>query len=234
MTRRSNYTTVPFSLSVLLLLQRGTAALYCHLSQQLKSMANDDSAPSCDIITYNTALSALSKSNEYCLALELLDDMIMHGPLPDAFSYVTVISTCARLGQWKEVLHLLQNIRNRKERGLYNVAFNASIRTFAIGGAWREAKSLIDVGKYCNDRDIRIDFHTFLSVIRATAASGEWRQALHILREAEGNLGSEHVPTTQKNFLRSGAISVLGRAGQWKRALVLLRRYQSTTEKACV
>ncbi len=156
----------------------------------------------------------------------------MHGPLPDAFSYVTIIGTCARSGRWKEALRLLQTVRNRREKGLYSIAFNASIRAFAMGGAWEEAKSLIDDGKHCHGSDVRIDFHTFLSVIRTTAASGEWRQALHILHEAEENLGCEHLPTTPKNFLRSGAISVLGRAGQWRRALVLLRRYQATTEKA--
>ncbi len=210
------------------------AALYILIYQQLKSMANEGSAPSCDIITYNTALSALSKSKECSLALELFDDMLMHGPPPDAFSYVTIIGACARSGQWKEALHLLKTVHSRREKGLYSVAFNASIRAFAMGGAWEEAKSLIDDGKHCHGGGVvRIDFHTLLSVIRATAASGEWRQALHILRKAEENLGCKHLPTIQKFFLRSGAISVLGRAGQWRRALVLLRRYQATTEKAC-
>ncbi len=195
-------------------------------------MANDDSAPSCDIITYNTALSALSKSKDCTIALQLFEDMLMHGPLPDAISYVTIIGTCARSGQWKEVLRLLQTVRNRREKGLYNIAFNASIRAFAMGGAWDEAKSLIDDGRRCRGSDVRVDFHTFLSVIRTTAASGEWRHALHILHKAEENLGREYLPITQKKILRSGTISVLGRAGQWRRALVLLRRYQATTEKA--
>ncbi len=68
---------------------------------------------------------------------------------------------------------MLKTIRSRSEKGLYSVAFNASIRVFAMGGAWEEAKSLIDDGKHCHSGGVvRIDFHTLLSVIRATAAFG--------------------------------------------------------------
>lgn len=112
-----------------------------------------------NVITYNSAITALSKasrrnakysgkmnsqsylpeSNEavhidedqlWIRALELIEQMKADGLEPDGFSYSAAISCCGSGGRWKEALHLIKTMKKGGPKTQPNkVAYTAAICT---------------------------------------------------------------------------------------------------------
>ena len=102
-----------------------------------------------NVITYNAAISACEKGEQWEYALALLRRMEARRLRPDAISYCATISACGRGGQWERVLSLLDQM---EEGGLQlgvgpRTPATASIHpgaqacTYGKHGSWQPVSS---------------------------------------------------------------------------------------------
>ena len=61
--------------------------------------------------SYNAAISAREKGQQWQRALELLEAMRAAGVAPDVISYSAAISACEKGQQWQRALELLEGMR---------------------------------------------------------------------------------------------------------------------------
>jgi pentatricopeptide repeat protein len=113
-----------------------------------------------DVISYNSAISALGKGGRWELALDVLGQMPQIGVIPDAISYSAVISACEDDGQWQLALNLLYRAKPD------TTSFNAAISACAKGGQWELALVLLSKMRTMKAVPTCISFSAAISVHR--------------------------------------------------------------------
>jgi pentatricopeptide repeat protein len=199
----------------------------------------------------NAALMSLAKRGKWVEARELLEDMETNGPQPDDMTYRLTISACGKGYAWSEALDILHRAEalNKVHLISYNYAlaacarsgrwneavqlllrmheqewkpdmasYHSAINACAKGGAWQTAVNLV---RAMSDTGLRPDLAAYNTAISACSADGGedgWRTALRLVQEARS------AGLRPDGHTYSAAIAALGRGGQWRRALVLLRQ----------
>ncbi|CAM9172475.1 unnamed protein product [Scytosiphon promiscuus] len=149
---------------------------------------------------------------------------------PDIQTINTVMSACAKAGNWALALEVMD--KGRRLDGLHpnRVTYNTAISACGRGGESDRAVRLL--------RDMRLDglapnAISYNSAIAACSVNGQWRRALSLLAEMEaattagagdrgrGDKGRAAGPPPDR-YSFSSAIAACGRGGQWSLAVGLL------------
>lgn len=145
---------------------------------------------------------------------------------PDIQTINTVMSACAKAGNWQLALEVMET--GRRQDGLHptRVTYNTAISACGRGGEGDRAVRLL--------REMRLDglvpnAISYNSAIAACAVNGQWRRALSLLAEmeaggtggGEGEDGRAAGPSPD-GYSFSSAIAACGRGGQWPLAVGLL------------
>merc|ERR1712137_1450706 len=130
----------------------------------LDEMKKNNIAP--NTITYNAAISACEKGEQWQEALRLLNELKKTNIAPDTITYSAAISGCQKGWQWQEALRLLDEM---KKNNIAPDTITYSVAIFACekGERWQEGLTLLDEMESKNllPRAISlhpiIDFHGF-------------------------------------------------------------------------
>ena len=91
-----------------------------------------------NVISYNSAISACSKGQQWEQALNLLSEMRSSWLQPDVISYHSAISACDKGRQWEQALRLLLEMRSsRLEPNV--MSYNSAISACDKGQQWEQA-----------------------------------------------------------------------------------------------
>lgn len=136
---------------------------------------------------------------------------------PDIQTINTVMSACARAGNWALALEVMDKGRRRDGLHPTRVTYNTAISACGRGGEADRAVRLL--------REMKLDglspnAISYNSAIAACAVGGQWRRALSLLAEMEAASGGEGPSPDRYSF--SSAIAACGRGGQWSLAVGLL------------
>ncbi|CAK9058787.1 unnamed protein product [Durusdinium trenchii] len=168
------------------------------------------------LISCNAALTALERSQQWSLALQLLVDF----PLtPDIISFNSAISACGKAGQTMFFRRLLFRLRRLSlQENL--VTYNAIINGFAVSSRWQEALDALQT----TSRALETDLVSFHSASAACVASSAWQRALRLMEMAKDvRLRLDRVSYTL-------AINAYEKANQWQEAVHLLRSFQKAAD----
>ncbi|KAH0979076.1 hypothetical protein GBA52_006253 [Prunus armeniaca] len=101
--------------------------LFCHMPER-------------DVITWNTMISAHSKSPE---ALLFFEQMESSGALPDSITFVSILSACAHLGLVKDGERLYSVMKNRYRISPIMEHYACMVNLYGRAGQIREAYGII-------------------------------------------------------------------------------------------
>lgn len=99
--------------------------------------------PERDVITWNTIISAHSKSPEALLYFEQMESA---GALPDAITFVSMLSVCAHLGLVKDGERLFSTMKNRYRIGPIMEHYACMVNLYGRAGQIKEAYGIIMEG----------------------------------------------------------------------------------------
>merc|ERR1719362_184678 len=93
------------------------------------------------MISYSTAISACTKSEEWKMGLGLLQEMCTRQLEPNEITFVSAIHACEIANQWEQVLFLLDEMHNM---GLEpdQMAYDSAIMAFEADKKWDLALEL--------------------------------------------------------------------------------------------
>eukprot|EP00439_Symbiodinium_sp_Y106_P068239 s2092_g11.t1 len=200
-----------------------------------------------DLISFNAGISACEKAAQWELALELVQALQQQGLRADIFTWNAALSACASAGNWEqacEVLNSMQLARLRADA----VSCSAAVAACAGASRWDLALHLFFSMQGASCAADRIAWNTvvaavttwelsmqllqemdqakfepdvvaFSSVVGCCAedsSADSWLAALAILQ----SLGAQRLSPNEVTY--SAAITALGRAQQWQRALETL------------
>ena len=93
------------------------------------------------MISYNAAIIACEKGNQWAKALDLLQEMTNSGIEPNVISYSAAISACEKGSQWEKALGLLQEMTNSGIEPNV-ISYSAAIKACVVAEQYVEALSL--------------------------------------------------------------------------------------------
>ena len=136
-----------------------------------------------DTMIFNNVIDMFAKcknggSDGYVRALEHLARMKELGVEPDLLTYTSVITSCSRLGRWKESISILEEVSAKHGLKPDKVMYTAVIKVCSDSGRWQETIRLLAKMKREN---VRMDSTVCNSVITACAAAGQWEAALKVI-----------------------------------------------------
>ncbi|CAE7344426.1 TEF3 [Symbiodinium sp. CCMP2456] len=197
-----------------------------------------------DIISFNAGISACEKAAKWELALELVQALLLQGLQADIFTWNAALSACASAGNWEqafEVLNSMQLAHLRADAVSCSAAVTAcagasrwdlalhlffSMRGAADHIAWNTVVAAVTTWELSlqllqemDQAKFEPDVVAFSSVVGCCAedsSADSWLAALEILQ----NLGAQRLSPNEVTY--SAAITALGRAQQWQRALETL------------
>jgi len=186
--------------------------------KMLRQMRREKVPP--DTVTFSTAIAACGKAGEQRRALLLLPMMAASNVVPNTITFSSCISACERQGEWKQALELLDAMA---ELGTAPdlICLNAAIGACARGGAPDEARRLLrDVVPSLGLAPDATSFNGYITAL-ANAEPPRWEGAL----DALGEMAAEGVAPNL--YSANAALSALGKAGQWQRAVEFLEAMPS-------
>ena len=158
--------------------------------------------------SYNVAINACGKGNQWQLAVFLLEDLKVRTFQPDIVTLNSLISACRE--QWLLALHLLHEMIQGYSVDV--ISFSAAIRACERAGVWL-ALSLLQQMK---EQMLQINVIVHNSVLSVFSQAGEWERALLWLR----NMKDEQMACTTISY--NTAITACARSAQWLQAIHLL------------
>ncbi|KAM1368392.1 hypothetical protein PS1_001729 [Malus domestica] len=99
--------------------------------------------PERDVVTWNTIISAHSKSRE---ALLYFDQMEKDGALPDSITFVSILSACANLGLVKDGQRLYSVMKNRYRISPIMEHYACMVNLYGRSGRIKEAYGIVTDG----------------------------------------------------------------------------------------
>jgi pentatricopeptide repeat protein len=164
-------TAVAFSLCISACGNAGRWQAALDLLQQMR-----DEGLRINLITYNSAITALSKSASrrnsqaqakplWPLVQELLRQVRQNGLVPDGFSYSAAISCCGAEGRWEEALGLIEEMKLSGARP-NKVAFSAAISTCGKNGQVEHALRLFREMREERIAPDRVAYNALFSALR--------------------------------------------------------------------
>ena len=181
--------------------------------KMLRQMRREKVPP--DTVTFSTAIAACGKAGEQRRALLLLPMMAAANVMPNTITFSSAISACERQGEWKAALELLDAM---SELGTAPdlICLNAAIGACARGGEPDEARRLLrEVAPSLGLAPDQTSHNGYITAL-ANAETPRWEEAL----DALGEMAAEGVAPNL--YSTNAALSALGKAGQWQRAIEFL------------
>jgi pentatricopeptide repeat domain-containing protein 1 len=160
--------------------------------------------------SFHGILSVLEKTGQAQNAIELLERMKGSSTVqPTVATYTSVITCCARAGQWAKALELLSELT---VRGLEptSTVFNACISACEKG---RQLEKAVEVLRQMDALRIPANAVTYNSIISACEKVGAKSEIVNAFLD---EMSSRHIDPDVITF--NSAISAYGKAGDWKRA----------------
>ena len=158
--------------------------------------------------SYNVAINACGKGNQWQLAVFLLEDLKVRTFQPDVVTLNSLISACRE--QWLLALHLLHEMIQGYSVDV--ISFSAAIRACERAGVWQLALSLLQQMK---EQMLQSNVIVHNSVLSVFSQAGEWERALLWLRNMK-----EQMACTTISY--NTAITACARSAQWLQAIHLL------------
>lgn len=128
--------------------------------------------------------------------------------------------------QWRQALTVIEKLEERSAAATlhYNLALQACRRA----GQWEPALDLFERMLEHNGLAPAPDASSFTTAVAAlrSAPSNSWRVALRLLEKVRAD-GADMVDDESLRACFNAAIAALGRGGQWRRAMELLREMQA-------
>jgi pentatricopeptide repeat protein len=202
-------TAVAFSLCISACGNAGRWQTALDLLQQMR-----DEGLRINLITYNSAITALSKSagrrNPYGpskplwpLVQELLRQVRQDGLVPDGFSYSAAISCCGAEGRWEEALGLIEEMKSSGARP-NKVAYSAAISTCGKNGQVEHALRLFHEMREQRIAPDRVACNALFSALRV-GKRGE--DAYELWCEMLAGHGNDRARNTTKFVNRGAAVT---------------------------
>jgi len=168
------------------------------------------------IPTANALLKVLADERENELAEKFLDTLISPAtegdPTADEYSFSLTMRACARAGDYEGVLRVYRKAEECLKNGVGVVEKTAAMKAASGLGSWTESEKIF--ATIANP-----DKNSFLTMVRAYEAPGQWLKALSLI---EGALRDRKWGLLSTSIFNS-AIRCCAAAGQWETALQLLQ-----------
>lgn len=186
--------------------------MFDQMNNKIKTSA--DLRPEKDIVTYNTLISALTKSGRADEAFDLFDGMRRVGIRPDKFTYTSLIKVCAD----DDIQELLFDM---KERGVEAdvVTYNSIIKSLCENWKWTRATKLVTE---MESRGISPDSMTYGLLMNAMLKAGKPGACLTLFESACANERTSSL--TENIHLYTTAITATAALGDHERALEFISR----------
>jgi pentatricopeptide repeat domain-containing protein 1 len=160
--------------------------------------------------SFHTILSILEKSGQFQNAIDLLQRLKESSNVqPTLVTYTSVITCCARVGQWAKALELLNESTFRGFE-LTSTVFNACISACEKG---RQLEKAVEVLRQMDALRIPANAVTYNSIISACEKVGAKSDIVNAFLD---EMSSRQIDPDVITF--NAAISAYGKAGDWKRA----------------
>ena len=167
-----------------------------------------------DVFQYSAAISKCARDKLVDKALGLLKRMINQGVAPDAAIFCAVIDACAKAGQYKSAISLLNDMEDKFGVEPNVKCFSAAISACEKAAKWEEAVKLL---RKMPELGVEPNAFSYNSVISACEKCAEWEKALEFLDEME------EVGIQPNDYSYNSAISACEKAAKWEEAVKLLR-----------
>jgi pentatricopeptide repeat protein len=191
------------------------------------------------VVGYNAAVSAAARAGDADVAIRLLQRMETEPalPKPDAVTYGTVLSACAKTFRWNELLHYAARMQERGF-GLDTLAATSMLHACQELGLAAQALHVLELCKLDVTYQRRTagwlvagrkqplhgpDAVVYRLVITACARGGAWQDALRVLREYI-EVQPERATSEDDVAVYTAAMGALAHAGEWKQAFFLLEQ----------
>jgi len=162
------------------------------------------------VSSFHAILSVLEKSGQFQNAIDLLQRMKESSNVqPSLVTYTSVITCCARSGQWAKAVELLNESTFRGFE-LTSTVFNACISACEKG---RQLEKAVEVLRQMDSLRIPANAVTYNSIISACEKVGAKSDIVNAFLD---EMSSRHIEPDVITF--NAAISAYGKAGDWKRA----------------
>ncbi|CAK9105886.1 unnamed protein product [Durusdinium trenchii] len=172
------------------------------------------------LVTWNSAISACDKGQQWHIALVLLDEMKQTDIKADVVSYNTAMSACCRSHNWILGMELLDKMRwTRLE--MDRVTLNIAVAACETATLWLVALRMLQEAGECF---LSPDVFTYTSMIASCTKHRQWLRAVQVLE-------TMHSQTVQPNAQTyNSIISACAQGSQWERALVHRQRMADNFE----
>ena len=149
-----------------------------------KHEADDALKP--NAITYNAAVTACAKSQQWAHARRLLQLMRRRGMRPTELSLAIVIGASSASGAWRDGLRALAELRTRGSRAkprsyegaMRRAALEQLVAALGDAGQWEEALRVLETMRAADG--VAPTERAYLDVLSALADAGEWEIALEV------------------------------------------------------
>jgi pentatricopeptide repeat protein len=177
-----------------------------------------DRRPQKDIVTYNTLISAFTKSGLVDEAFAHFDEMKRSGIRPDKFTYTSLIKACTHDGDMNELLFEM------RDRGVKAdvVTYNSVISVLCDDRKWTEATKMVTE---MESRGISPDSMTYGLLMNAMLKADRAYACLTLFESACANERSAGL--MENVHLYTTAISAASNLGDYERALELVARMKA-------
>eukprot|EP00435_Cladocopium_sp_Y103_P052270 s1114_g16.t1 len=180
---------------------------YCNIV--LSMLEECGKGPGQDAQSFNIAIAACSRANQWEKAIDLLEVMQSTRHQPDAYSYTSAISSCRAASQAAELLRTMK--RSRLQASI--VTYGAVISAGASDGDWKGALALLDEAR---SQQLEITTIAFNAIIDSCEKGAQWDLALHLLQE----MSDERIARSTSSY--NSALRACGACRRWQRSAGLL------------
>jgi len=182
-----------------------TSAEHVEHEQLLPSSRKSRVGMTPDIISFNGAISACHKGEQWERVLSLFSDLEGMGMTPSVFSFNAGISACQKGELWERSLLLFSAIQEARMKPDM-ASCTAAIAACKKGHQWERALSLL---RYLKKSRMTLDLVSFGA---AMSGGGQWKRQVRLLRE------SQEAGITPNVTSFNAAISACEQDGVWRRA----------------
>ncbi|CAM9281736.1 unnamed protein product, partial [Discosporangium mesarthrocarpum] len=206
----------------------------------LVKASEEDSSKAPDLITFNAAISAVSKSGRWKEAQKLLKEMEESGIQPDVVSYTSVISARSRSRSDGGTGFAEAILSEMESRGVLpnSITYNAALSGCWRRGDWQGALGLLERMRATGHPGVEPDAMSFNLAIRACGKEGRRETAATLLAEMV-EIGLQPTRLTYQYMLASCRAVREGKVdwrGAWKHSLALLEEMREggiTPDHSC-
>uniref|UniRef100_A0A803KMQ3 Pentatricopeptide repeat-containing protein n=1 Tax=Chenopodium quinoa TaxID=63459 RepID=A0A803KMQ3_CHEQI len=130
-----------------------------------------------DVVTYNTLIDGLCKTNRLTLARELFTDMQAHGVTPDVFTYNSLLDCLCKSAQLDEAVALLEDMEDtgiKPDIVTYNILIDSLCKAGQLEDAANFFSNLVIKG-------LQPSFRTYNILVKGFCKKGLMNEATQLL-----------------------------------------------------